>query len=94
MGHAAEQVAHPVATPEVVGQQPRSGLQSRPHPTQTGNTGSIPCRLQSVALQAAGLPRPKTTITLQYRSSTTVLHNHNLTGNDCLLSPKIFKMID
>ena len=93
MGHAADQVAQPAASHEVASscQQPRTALQSRPHPTQSGNTGNSPCRLQSGALQAAGPPCSKTTMTLKYRGSTTVLHNHHLTANNCLLTPKISK---
>jgi len=84
MGHAAEHVTHPAASPEVASscQQPRTALQSRTHPTQSGNTGNSPCTLQSVALQAASPPCSNSTMTLQYRGSTTVLHNHHLTVNN------------
>ncbi|DBB16617.1 TPA: hypothetical protein ACH3X3_014874 [Trebouxia sp. C0006] len=90
MGHAAEQVTHPAASPEVASscQQPRTALQSRFHSTQSGNSGSSPCRLQSVALQAASAPCIKTSITWQYRSSTLVLHKHHLIVNNCPLTPK------
>ena len=105
MGHAAEQAAQPAAAPEVASSyhQPRTALQSRLHSTQSENTGNSPCRLQSVALQAASLqsvalqaagpPYSKATITLQFRSLTTVLHNHHLTAKDCLLTPKISRWL-